>query len=227
MKRTFAIFAATTALTLGACGSPSEDEAAATSAQAAPSSTVTEQVSAEETTETPAETSGNSAADESDASGEIQAPEGTTPPDAGTPPPENGGSGQEPENPESPENPQQPGQPVEDFQAAMTEQMRTNGNIGDTFMIDGQATELCIHGDGYGINVVTAGENTTCEFAKNVFNAATDGTNPTADNVREGLPKTVNAQSEATGDSYDMNCSVDNRNLVTCTGGDNAAVYMY
>lgn len=40
MKRTFATFAAVTALALGACGAPAEDEAAATS-------TVTQHVTAE------------------------------------------------------------------------------------------------------------------------------------------------------------------------------------
>lgn len=219
MKRTFATFAAATALTLSACGAPAEDEAAATSEDAAPTSTVT-QVVTEEESEAPAETDGAN----DGAEGETEAAEGTATGGAGTPPPEDGETPQEPEQPEQPE---QPDQTLEEFQEVMAQEMVNNGNIGDTFAIDGQPTELCVHGDGYGLNVVTAGANTSCEFAKSVMTATTGDTDPTQDNVRNSMPQTVRAGSPATNMAYDMDCSVDHRNLITCVGGDNAVVYMY
>ena len=219
MKRTFATFAAATALTLSACGAPAEDEAAATSEDAAPTSTVT-QVVTEEESEAPAETDGAN----DGAEGETEAAEGTATGGAGTPPPKDGETPQEPEQPEQPE---QPDQTLEEFQEVMAQEMVNNGNIGDTFTIDGQPTELCVHGDGYGLNVVTAGANTSCEFAKSVMTATTGDTDPTQDNVRNSMPQTVRAGSPATSQAYDMDCSVDHRNLITCVGGDNAVVYMY
>src|SRR5699024_3009629 len=120
-----------------------------------------------------------------------------------------------------------PSQAPDEFEAAMAEQMRINGNIGDPFVIDGQETELCVHGAGFGLNVVTAGGNTTLEVARDVMNSATDGLNPTGANARDRLPTTVRAASPVTNKAYDMNCSVDERKLITCTGGDNATVYMY
>lgn len=225
MKRTFAIFAAATALTLSACGAPAEDEAAATSEEAVPTSTVT-QVVTEEETEAPAETDGS----DDGAEGETEDAEGTATGDAGTPP-EDGETppedGETPQEPEQPEQPEQPDQTLEEFQEVMAQEMVNNGNIGDTFTIDGQPTELCVHGDGYGLNVVTAGANTSCEFAKSVMTATTGDTDPTQDNVRNSMPQTVRAGSPATNQAYDMDCSVDHRNLITCVGGDNAVVYMY
>src|SRR5699024_672359 len=55
-------------------------------------------------------------------------------------------------SPSDPEQPDLSEQTPEGFQALMVEEMRTNGNVGDTFTIDGQATELCVHGDGFGLN---------------------------------------------------------------------------
>ncbi|MEY8578040.1 hypothetical protein AALI21_07000 [Corynebacteriaceae bacterium 6-324] len=216
MKRTFATFAAATALTLSACGAPAEDEAAATSENAAETTTVTQEVT-EEATDSPTETDGS----DDSADGETEAAEGTAPSGDGTPPPPVG------ETPQEPEQPEQPDQSAEEFQNIMAEEMRNNGNIGDTFTIDGQPTELCVHGDGYGLNVVTAGANTSCEFAKNVMMATTGDTDPTQDNVRDSMPQTVKAGSPTTNRAYTMDCAADERNLITCVGGDNAVVYMY
>lgn len=216
MKRTFATFAAAAALTLGACGAPADDEATATSENAAETTTVTQEVT-EEATDSPTETDGS----DDIADGETEAAEGTAPSGNGTPPPPDG------ETPEEPEQPGQPDQSAEEFQNIMAEEMRNNGNIGDTFTIDGQPTELCVHGDGYGLNIVTAGANTSCEFAKNVMMATTGDTDPTQDNVRDSMPQTVKAGSPTTNRAYTMDCAADERNLITCVGGDNAVVYMY
>ena len=217
MKRTFATFAAATALTLSACGAPAEDEAAATSENAAETTTVTQEVT-EEATDSPTETESS----DDSADGETEAAEGTAPSGDGTPPPPEDG-----ETPQEPEQPEQPDQTQEEFQEVMAQEMRNNGNIGDTFTIDGHPTELCVHGDGYGLNVVTAGANTSCEFAKSVMTATTGDTDPTQDNVRDSMPQTVKAGSPTTNRAYYMDCAADERNLITCVGGDTAVVYMY
>lgn len=213
MKRTCALAASTAAFVLVACGAPTEDEAAATSENPQETTTITQAVSSEASEETAANASATSPAESKTAA----ASQATTTAAASE------GASTSPE----PSNSETPSQAPDDFEAAMVEQMRINGNIGDPFVIDGQETELCVHGDGFGLNVVTAGGNTTCEFTRNVMNSATAGLNPTSDNVRDRMPMHVRAGSPVTNQAYDMNCSVDERKLITCTGGDNATVYMY
>jgi cobalamin biosynthesis Mg chelatase CobN len=213
MKRTCALAATSAAFVLVACGAPTEDEAAATSDNAQETTTITQAVSSEASEETAANTSATSPAESETAA----ASQATTTAAAS----EGASASAQPSSSEA------PGQAPDDFQAAMAEQMRINGNIGDPFVIDGQETELCVHGDGFGLNVVTAGGNTTCEFTRNVMNSATAGLNPTGDNVRDRMPMHVRAASPVTNQTYDMNCSVDERKLITCTGGDNATAYMY
>lgn len=125
-------------------------------------------------------------------------------------------------------NDQSPGAvTVTEFQQRMYEEMLVHHEIGGTFTINGTPTTLCTYGDGYGLNVITAGANTSCDFAREVSHALTVSLNPTGDNVRTLLPRTVTATSPVTGQSYTMSCSNDVNNLVTCTGGNNATVYMY
>lgn len=98
--------------------------------------------------------------------------------------------------------------------------------IGQTITFDGVASKVCIHGDSHALNVVTAGPNTSCDFAKAVFQGLS--TDITADkNIRDYLPAEVQATSPVTEQSYTMNCASDARNLIKCTGGDNATVFMY
>lgn len=198
MKRIVALFAASTALALGACGAPADEEVAATS-------TVTQEVTADETTTAPSNTEGT----DDNAGGESEIAE------------EDQNSSPEPEQPDQAE------QTPEDFRALMAEEMRNNGNVGDTFTIDGQPTELCIHGDGFGLNVVTTGANTSCDFASELLEAATTDLNPTEQSIRDTMPQAFEVTSPVTNQTYTMDCSTDARNLITCTGGDNAVVYMY
>ncbi|MEV5394439.1 hypothetical protein [Nocardia farcinica] len=62
---------------------------------------------------------------------------------------------------------------------------------------------------------------TSCPFAEEVRRAyaaeATPGTR---------APQTITAVSPVTGRSYTMTCVPDD-GLVTCTGGENAIVYVY
>ena len=205
MKRTFLLCAAATTLALSACGAPDDDPA--------PTSTVTKEVTEEDTSAASSESEDPSSERESEAASEPANESSAAPSDDASP--------------SDPEQPDLSEQTPEDFQALMVEEMRTNGNVGDTFTIDGQATELCVHGDGFGLNVVTAGANTSCEFASNLLDAATEDINPTQENIRDTMPQTLEVASPVTNQQYQMDCSTDARNLITCTGGDNAVVYMY
>ena len=210
MKRIVALFAASTALALGACGAPADEEVAATS-------TVTQEVTADETTTAPSNTDGTV----DNAGGESEIAEDSASNSTGIPAEEDQNSSPEPEQPDQAEL------TPEDFRALMAEEMRNNGNVGDTFTIDGQPTELCIHGDGFGLNVVTTGANTSCDFASELLEAATTDLNPTEQSIRDTMPQAFEVTSPVTNQTYTMDCSTDARNLITCTGGDNAVVYMY
>ncbi len=62
---------------------------------------------------------------------------------------------------------------------------------------------------------------TSCPFAEEVRRAYADATGDTP-----GATATVVAVSPVTGRSYPMNCTAAGK-LVTCTGGENAVVYVY
>ncbi|MDR7329624.1 hypothetical protein [Corynebacterium guangdongense] len=98
---------------------------------------------------------------------------------------------------------------------------------GETVSIRGEAARVCVTGDGFALNVVAAGMNTSCEFSIEILDALTRGLNPTYDNVREHLPRTVTAHSPVTGQAYEMTCRQDDGILVTCTGGLGAKIWMY
>lgn len=63
---------------------------------------------------------------------------------------------------------------------------------------------------------------TSCEFAEEVRKAYAAA----AGGGRGSAPASVVAASPITGRTYTMSCSEQDR-LVTCTGGDNAVVYVY
>lgn len=57
----------------------------------------------------------------------------------------------------------------------MTAEIYNNPSPGSTFMAAGEQATTCIYGDGYGLNLIAAGPNTSCDFAKAVFNQQTKG----------------------------------------------------
>ena len=99
--------------------------------------------------------------------------------------------------------------------------------MGDSVSLGGPPTEPGIHGDGCGLNVLTTGANTSCDFASELLEAATTDLNPTEQSIRDTMPQAFEVTSPVTNQTYTMDCSTDARNLITCTGGDNAVVYMY
>ncbi len=71
-------------------------------------------------------------------------------------------------------------------------------------------------------NAAAGTEMTSCEFAEEVRKAYAEA----AGGGRGSAPASVVAASPITGQTYTMNCSERDR-LVTCTGGNNAVVYVY
>ena len=108
----------------------------------------------------------------------------------------------------------------------MTAEIYNNPSPGSTFMAAGEQATTCIYGDGYGLNLIAAGPNTSCDFAKAVFNQQTEGLNASEDNIRDHLQPNIKAKIPATGKTYDLSCSTQD-DVVVCTGGNNAKIYMY
>ncbi|WP_262712982.1 hypothetical protein [Corynebacterium amycolatum] len=108
----------------------------------------------------------------------------------------------------------------------MTAEIYNNPSPGSTFMAAGEQATTCIYGDGYGLNLIATGPNTSCDFAKAVFNQQTEGLNASEDNIRDHLQPNIKAKSPATGKTYDLSCSTQD-DVVVCTGGNNAKIYMY
>lgn len=114
-----------------------------------------------------------------------------------------------------------------DFQKHIYNQLRSGKKPGDTIDIDGEDRKVIVVGDGYGIGVVAASSTTSEDFAKEVFRQQINGLNATEQSLRENLKPTVQAHSEATGQTYTMRCHIDDRDLIICKGGKNAIIYMY
>lgn len=108
----------------------------------------------------------------------------------------------------------------------MTAEIYNNPSPGSTFMAAGEQATTCIYGDGYAVNLVAAGPSTSCDFAKAVFNQQTEGLNASEDNIRDHLQPNIKAESPATGKTYDLSCSTQD-DVVVCTGGNSAKIYMY
>lgn len=113
------------------------------------------------------------------------------------------------------------------FQEEMYQQLLVATQEGDPVTIKGTPATLCVYGDGYALHMVAAGPNTSCDFARELMRQQTAGLNATDDNVRDHLQSTLTVASPVTGGSYDMSCAVDADRLITCSGGNNATVFMY
>ncbi|ALA67547.1 hypothetical protein [Corynebacterium lactis] len=98
---------------------------------------------------------------------------------------------------------------------------------GDFFVAGGQQLTACTVGDGYALHIVAAANNTSCEFAQEVMRVQTRELNPTNDNIRDHLSPNIEAKSPITQELYNVNCGEDSSGVITCTGGNNAKIYMY
>ena len=99
-------------------------------------------------------------------------------------------------------------------------------NRGETFQLGNRDATLCMMGNGYGIHGLAVGPNTSCEFAGEVFAELIAGSTP-EDNARDLTPTTVHAYSPVTELDYDMECVTGQDDLITCTGGIGAEVYLF
>lgn len=112
---------------------------------------------------------------------------------------------------------------ADDFLAALTGGI----DVGGTLMARGEEMTACTVGDGFALHIVAAGPNTSCEFARVVENAQTAGLNATEDNVRDHLQPNITVSSPVTGKTYNMSCSTASDKVISCSGGNDATVYMY
>lgn len=109
----------------------------------------------------------------------------------------------------------------------LVQQMIDNPGVGAQLTINGQKATTCVYGDGFGLHMVAAGENTSCEFATAVMQEQTQDLNATDQNVRDHLKSPVDVVSPVTKKSYTMQCSTAPSMLITCTGGNNATVFLF
>ncbi|MEJ6014185.1 hypothetical protein WG936_10100 [Corynebacterium sp. H127] len=113
------------------------------------------------------------------------------------------------------------------FQQEMAAKLQQSMHPGDPIEIYGNNMTLCTQGDGYGIHMLAAGENTSCEFALALMGAQIAGLNATDDNVREHLQPSVAVTSPVTNQPYTMTCGTDANKVITCSGGNDALVVLY
>lgn len=50
---------------------------------------------------------------------------------------------------------------------------------------------------------------------------------PSTENIRDYLPRSVEAHSPTTGQTYSMSCRDNGAGIITCTGGNNAEVILH
>ena len=97
---------------------------------------------------------------------------------------------------------------------------------GTKVMVNGTPSEMCMMGDGYRINFLMAGPNTSCDFAKETTSALINATPSPEDDLRGYIPGSLNVASPVTGKTYQMSCNVAENALITCKGGNNATVFI-
>lgn len=101
------------------------------------------------------------------------------------------------------------------------------GPVGSEVLIAGEPATICIHGDGWGTNIWAGSTDTSCEFVIATHEALIAGLNATEDDVRDHLREQVTVHSPVTGQDYTLTCLPRGERLVTCTGGENAAVHFH
>ncbi|MDU3175626.1 MAG: hypothetical protein E6689_09445 [Corynebacterium striatum] len=97
---------------------------------------------------------------------------------------------------------------------------------GTKVTVNGTPSEMCMMGDGYRINFLMAGPNTSCDFAKETTSALINATPSPEDDLRGYIPGSLNVASPVTGKTYQMSCTVAENALITCKGGNNATVFI-
>lgn len=99
--------------------------------------------------------------------------------------------------------------------------------VGSEVTIAGEPATICIHGDGWGTNIWAGNANTSCEFVSATHEVLIEGLDPTRDNIRQHLREEITVSSPVTGQDYNLTCLQRGERLVTCSGGEGAAVHFY
>lgn len=99
--------------------------------------------------------------------------------------------------------------------------------VGAEVTIAGDPATVCIHGDGWGTNIWAGNANTSCEFVTQTHHVLVEGLNATEQNIRDYLPEEITVRSPVTDQEYNLTCAPRGEKLVTCAGGEGAAVHFY
>lgn len=83
---------------------------------------------------------------------------------------------------------------------------------------------MCLTGDGYNITYVLAGPNTSCEFALATTYHLMDLTISSLEDLRGYVPPQTYVTSPVTNQTYKLACKTDDREIIRCTGGNNAEI---
>ncbi|MDO5031487.1 hypothetical protein [Corynebacterium sp.] len=90
--------------------------------------------------------------------------------------------------------------------------------------LKGTKATVCLMGDGYGITFVMAGKNTSCEFAETTARTLMGNAPSSKSDLRNFVPPQLNATSPVTNKAYNLSCSIDENEVIRCTGGNDAEV---
>lgn len=101
------------------------------------------------------------------------------------------------------------------------------GPVGSETVIAGEPATICIHGDGWGTTIWAGNANTSCEFVIATHEVLIEGLNATEDDIRDHLRERITVHSPVTGQDHRLTCLPRGERLVTCAGGENAAVHFH
>lgn len=104
------------------------------------------------------------------------------------------------------------------------EQLPANQINGAKVDVFGTPATVCQTGDGYNITYVLAGPNTSCDFARSTAGHLMGLTISSLEDLRGYVPPQISVTSPVTQQTYNLACKTDDREIIRCTGGNNAEV---
>ena len=104
------------------------------------------------------------------------------------------------------------------------EQLPENQINGAKVDVFGTPATMCQTGDGYNITYVLAGPNTSCDFARSTAGHLMSLTISSLEDLRGYVPPQISVTSPVTHQTYNLACRTDDREIIRCTGGNNAEI---
>lgn len=104
------------------------------------------------------------------------------------------------------------------------EQLPENQINGAKVDVFGTPATMCQTGDGYNITYVLAGPNTSCDFARSTAGHLMGLTYSSLEDLRGYVPPQISVTSPVTQQTYNLACKTDDREIIRCTGGNNAEI---